>query len=148
MPIAGRQLIHNAIARAGQVWAVRPAAKSPAAGKQVEFVFASVQTAEQIAAKCKIPTIAEEVTVELILAPTPMANRPSADIDSAVAETEAAELAPAGAAAAKEPSASPTALENILRVDAGRIDSVLNLGGELAIGKYIAQQALKHLSNT
>src|SRR5207302_515548 len=79
MPIAGRQLIHNAIASAGQVLAVRPDAKSPAAAKQVEFVLASVQTAEQIAAKCKIPTIAEEVTVELILAATPVATRPSAD---------------------------------------------------------------------
>ena len=148
MPIAGRQLIHNAIASAGQVLAVRPDAKSPAAAKQVEFVLASVQTAEQIAAKCKIPTIAEEVTVELILAATPVANRPSADIDSAVAETEAAELGPTGAAAAKEPSASPTALENILRVDAGRIDSVLNLVGELIIGKSMLQQALNELSKT
>ena len=59
----------------GQVMAVRPDAKSPAATKQVEFVLATSQTVEQIAAKCSIPTIAEEVTVELMLAPTPTSAR-------------------------------------------------------------------------
>ena len=67
MPIAGRQLVHNAISMMGPVLAVRPDAKSPAAAKQVEFVLATVQTAEQLAAKCKIPTISGEVTVELLL---------------------------------------------------------------------------------
>jgi two-component system, chemotaxis family, sensor kinase CheA len=148
MPIAGRQLIHNAIASAGQVLAVRPDAKSPAAAKQVEFVLASAQTAEQIAAKCKIPTIAEDVTVELILAATPVANKASDDIEIAAGDAAAAEVAPAGAAPATEPSASPTALENILRVDAGRIDNVLNLVGELIIGKSMLQQALNELSKT
>ena len=37
---------------------------------------------------------------------------------------------------------SQTLAENILRVDAGRIDSVLNLVGELIIGKSMLQQAL------
>jgi two-component system chemotaxis sensor kinase CheA len=151
MPIAGRQLIHNAIAGAGQVLATRPDAKSPAASKQVEFVLASTQSAEQIAAKCKIPTIAEEVTVELILAATPVANKPSAEMQVAPAEIETAESAaagPTGATAANEASASPAALENILRVDAGRIDNVLNLVGELIIGKSMLQQALNELSKT
>src|SRR5437868_8827349 len=66
MPIAGRQLIQNAIAGMGPVLAVRPDAKSAAATRHVEFVLASVQTAEQIIAKCKIPTIAQEVMVELL----------------------------------------------------------------------------------
>ena len=44
MPIAGRQLIHNALGAVGQVLAVHPDAKSPAASKQVEFVLASAQT--------------------------------------------------------------------------------------------------------
>jgi two-component system chemotaxis sensor kinase CheA len=151
MPIAGRQLIHNAIAGAGQVLATRPDAKSPAASKQVEFVLASTQSAEQIAAKCKIPTIAEEVTVELILAATPVANKPSAEMQVAPAEIETAESAaagPTGATTANEASASPAALENILRVDAGRIDNVLNLVGELIIGKSMLQQALNELSKT
>jgi len=55
MPIAARQLICNAIASAGQVLATRPDPKSPAAARQVEFALATAQTAEQIAAKCRIP---------------------------------------------------------------------------------------------
>ena len=70
MPIAGRQLIHNALAAVGQVIAVHPDAKSPAASKQVEFVLASAQTVQQITAKGRIPTISEEVTIELMLEPS------------------------------------------------------------------------------
>ena len=43
---------------------------------------------------------------------------------------------------APDPGGSPALAENILRVDAGRIDSVLNLVGELIIGKSMLQQAL------
>ena len=45
-----------------------------------------------------------------------------------------------------EAIATPTTQENILRVDAGRIDSVLNLVGELIIGKSMLQQALNEFS--
>jgi two-component system chemotaxis sensor kinase CheA len=79
MPIAGRQLIHNAVSTMGPVIAVRPDAKSPAASKHVEFVLASVQTADQIAAKCKIPTIAEEVAIETLLPARPPTATPAAN---------------------------------------------------------------------
>jgi len=166
MPIAGRQLVHNAIGVMGPVLAVRPDAKSPAASKQVEFVLASMQTAEQVAAKCRIPTITAEVTVELILDATGAAeprdgNRsevpgkvpgkvPHEVLDQVPLEVLAAETSvPDGHAS--ETAASGTAsvsnlLENILRVDAGRIDSVLNLVGELIIGKSMLQQALNEFS--
>ena len=51
-------------------------------------------------------------------------------------------------AAVETPSANgdaSPALENILRVEAGRIDNVLNLVGELIIGKSMLQQALKRI---
>src|SRR5579864_1348610 len=148
MPIAGRQLVHNAISTMGPVLAVRPDPRSPMASKLVEFLLASMQTAEQIAAKCKIPTIAEDVTVELVLAG-----------EKKTATAQAVETAPQplsssvpleAPVAGPEPEAesAPThpILENILRVDAGRIDSVLNLVGELIIGKSMLQQALNELS--
>ena len=65
-------MIHNALGGVGQVIAVHPDAKSPAASKHVEFVLASSQTVEQIAAKGRIPTISEEVTIELMLEPSPV----------------------------------------------------------------------------
>jgi two-component system, chemotaxis family, sensor kinase CheA len=145
MPIAGRQLIHNAISSIGQVVVVRPEAKSPAAAKQVEFVLASGQTAEQIAAKCRIPTIVSEVNTTLLQPAAPdtasvKEAEPSAPKHESVAAGTHAEFQPE-VAPAMEPAAY-AAMENILRVDAGRIDSVLNLVGELIIGKSMLQQAL------
>jgi two-component system chemotaxis sensor kinase CheA len=154
MPIAGRQLVHNAIGVMGPVLAVRPDAKSPAASRQVEFVLASVQTAEQIAAKCRIPTITGEVAIELILdaaAKTPQTDSklevPPAEPPVPAAVTNDGVAAEAVAATpASGPAAASNTLENILRVDAGRIDSVLNLVGELIIGKSMLQQALNEFS--
>ena len=147
MPIAARQLIQNAIGGVGKVLVVRPDAKSPAAAKQVEFVFASSQSKEQIAAKCHIPTIAGDVSVNLIQSASP------ATISAQVPEQAAVVIqapvlhataeAPAPAA---EPSLPQASAENILRVEAGRIDNVLNLVGELIIGKSMLQQALNEFA--
>jgi two-component system, chemotaxis family, sensor kinase CheA len=156
MPIAGRQLVHNAISAMGPVIATRPDIKSPAATKQVEFVLASVATGEQISAKCKIPTIVEEVTIEMIL-PASVAAKPvetvggPSDTPAAIpAETSTAAEVPAAeisaAPVSQEPVATPATMENILRVEAGRIDNVLNLVGELIIGKSMLQQALNEFS--
>ena len=153
MPIAGRQLIHNAVGGMGRVVAVRPDAKSPEATRQVEFVLATSQTVEQIASRCRIPTIAEDITVELMLAAIPAVEEPATDS----ADSGSAEQAGTGGALpdsvpqetavhAAEPTTPQTTSENILRVDAGRIDSVLNLVGELIIGKSMLQQALIELA--
>jgi two-component system, chemotaxis family, sensor kinase CheA len=157
MPIAARQLVQNAVSTMGIVIAVRPDPKSPAAAKHVEFVLASVQSAEQIAAKCKIPTIVEEVAVEMMLAaiaaPAKPQNEPSSggneDLPpetttaNAVPEASAEETAPS--VPHSETSVAPV-VENILRVEAGRIDNVLNLVGELIIGKSMLQQTLNEFA--
>ncbi len=176
MPIAARQLIRNAISSVSQVLVVRPDAKSTAATKHVEFVCASSQSQEQIAAKSRIPTISGDVNVILIAAAKPAA-KVSAKIDAELPVAQAsspASEAPAVAAADQDPasqipmgnasaavagpftpSEAQTATpelpaqampENILRVDAGRIDNVLNLVGELIIGKSMLQQALNDFS--
>jgi two-component system chemotaxis sensor kinase CheA len=156
MPLAGRQLIQNALAGIGQIIATRPDLKSPAASKQVEFVFAGSQALEQISAKARIPTITEDVHIELILAPHAVPANASAESGSAPEIPASgqvlpevgtdANLAPSAplTAAAVEPAAYVT--ENILRVEAGRIDSVLNLVGELIIGKSMLQQTLLEFS--
>ena len=150
MPIAGRQLIYNALGSTGDVIAVRPDAKSPAASKHVEFVLASKQTVEQISAKGRIPTIAEEVTVEQLLAPSAAPQNAENLEESSEALTEQTpevEATPTEPAAPTAAAASVAAMqENLLRVDAGRIDNVLNLVGELIIGKSMLQQALNEFS--
>jgi two-component system chemotaxis sensor kinase CheA len=169
MPIAARQLIQNAISSVSQMLVVRPDAKSPAASKQVEFVVGSSQSGEQIAAKGRIPTIAGDVNVILIAAGKPakisakdkvekveslplvmeatanddLVSRPIGE--QAAAETIQVHSTAAEATALPE-AASAAMPENILRVDAGRIDSVLNLVGELIIGKSMLQQALNEFA--
>jgi two-component system chemotaxis sensor kinase CheA len=157
MPIAGRQLIHNAIGSVGQIVAMRPDAKSPAASKQVEFVLASSNSEEQIAAKGRIPTIADEIVIEVMLAPATKKSAakidlPELDEDDTNVDMEVASPLPliaadpaAQAPAVNEPVSAHVA-ENILRVEASRIDSVLNLVGELIIGKSMLQQALSDFS--
>ena len=163
MPIAARQLIQNAIKEIGQVLVVRPDAKSAAASRQVEFIFAGLQTKEQIAAKCHIPTIVGDVNVTLIQAASAKATISSvqsvpveqaASTSTAASDTRdpraqaSAKLVPAEPeppemqAPAPEPALPQVSMENILRVEAGRIDNVLNLVGELIIGKSMLQQAL------
>jgi len=156
MPIAGRQLIQNALASIGQVLAMRPEATSTAAAKQVEFVLASAHPAEEIAAKGRIPTITEEVSAELLLGPTvaapakavaPIPAVPGVDAGEGSSEAKANSLSGPALAGNSAPAAGPgAAQENILRVEAGRIDSVLNLVGELIIGKSMLQQALNEFS--
>jgi two-component system, chemotaxis family, sensor kinase CheA len=166
MPIAARQMIQHAISPLGQLLVVRPDAKAPAASKQVEFIFASREAKGAIAAKCQIPTIASDVSVSsldaAVLASLPpvVSTADSSNESSAVAiPTDSAQSSTTPAAetltpvsdpalptetqtSAPEAPIHPFATENILRVEAARIDSVLNLVGELIIGKSMLQQAL------
>ena len=156
MPIAGRQLIQNALASIGQVLALRPDATSTAAAKQVDFVLASAQPADQIAAKARIPTITEEVSAELMLAPAVATPTKAAAASPEGGEEDAGESSPEDKASlpsvpvpasSSAPAVAPAAAqENILRVEAGRIDNVLNLVGELIIAKSMLQQALNEFS--
>jgi two-component system, chemotaxis family, sensor kinase CheA len=164
MPIAARQLIHNAVAKIGQIIVVRPDAHSRAAAKQVEFVVASWQTEAQLLAHCHIPTITGDISVTVIEAAAPAetpasipgnsesqndetdrcANPTKATPEASAPEKTASPqpIAVEPQPQAVEPAASQAQVENILRVEAGRIDNVLNLVGELIIGKSMLQQAL------
>ena len=149
MPIAGRQIIHNAVASVGQVLAARPEANSPASSRQVEFVVASRQPEDQIAAKCRIPTIASEISVTLMPGVAASAEKSSPErqpLEEKPAHSSADEIAAENQGSMPEVSFAPTQTENILRVEAGRIDSVLNLVGELIIGKSMLQEVLGELS--
>ena len=149
MPIAARQLLRNAVSSVGQVLAVRPDAKSPAASKQVEFALASSEEPSAIIIRCQIPTISGEVRVARLAAiPFDSNAAPSASLKEthpAIIGMKAAPEATAHNKAAAE-SSNAAVSENILRVEAGRIDAVLNLVGELIIGKSMLQQALNELS--
>jgi two-component system chemotaxis sensor kinase CheA len=157
MPIAARQLIQNAIGKIGQVLIVRPEAKSPAASKHVEFVVATPFGHEPMVAQCHIPTITGDISVhpfQPAAAGTARATTSDQETASELAPSVASVSPPSAAenpepvhsqetqSSAHEPGLSQALVENILRVEAGRIDNVLNLVGELIIGKSMLQQAL------
>ena len=159
MPVAARQLVHNALRTLGEVLAIRPEASAARdTSKIVEAALASQESAQQIQTKCHIPSIVAKVSVNPVKAPKEAKkNKPAvADAVAAVspAATSQSEAVPVAADAAtsggEDPGAVPVSavstLENILRVDAERIDTVLNLVGELIIGKSMLHQTLNEFS--
>jgi two-component system chemotaxis sensor kinase CheA len=156
MPIAARQLMHNALGSIGEILAARPEAGSSEAAQGAEFVVATDKSSEQICAKCQIPAIVAQVKVAEIkgsgrkakpASPStpPAGPNTSTHLQSGEGET-AASLAADEAGADSAARTHSSATENILRVDAERIDAVLNLVGELIIGKSMLQQTVHELT--
>jgi two-component system, chemotaxis family, sensor kinase CheA len=158
MPIAARQLVLKALSEVGEVLGSRPEAGSAEATPLFQLLVASVKSGAEIAAKCKIPTVIADVKLEA-LDVQPQAARTAPTTTSDLADDDVgpkqtpkpphSENEPGAPAPAPEmASAGKTAAsaENILRVDAERIDAVLNLVGELIIGKSMLQQALNELT--
>jgi two-component system chemotaxis sensor kinase CheA len=161
MPIAGRQMIQLALAGLGEVLAIYPAEGSLEASTQVEAAIASEKSADHITMKCSIPTIAIGVKVKALRIDKVSQGAPAAapalgslnhDAGNASSAPERPEISPSSASdvsghevpqADEAVSASQVHVtDKLLRVDAERIDSVLNLVGELILAKSMLQQAL------
>jgi two-component system chemotaxis sensor kinase CheA len=169
MPIAAQQLILKALSESGEVLGTRPEAGSAKNVMQFQLLLASDQTAEALTAKCRIPTIISQVKIESIGTPaqkvvegkaavaTPKApplqasaveteEKLEAQIASESVEEVETTVIPVSAERETAAKPSPAPAENVLRVDAERIDTVLNLVGELIIGKSMLQQALNEFA--
>ncbi len=152
MPIAARQLTLNALNGAGEVLAARPDGVASGPVRQFDFLMASLRTAEQLIAICRIPTIIAHANAELVQAATQKGDtplcQPEAPLGHPLAEVQGPSSTQSKLDSPEEnESASRTHLaENVLRVDAERIDNVLNLVGELIIGKSMLQQAFSELA--
>ncbi len=146
MPIAARQLVLNGLAPSAEVLGARPEAGSPASTQRLELLVASEKSADQLTALCRIPTVISSVVVELVGAAEPKAKKtaPSESAGNAAASAPS-QHAPMPDVGEEHGGAkaghAPILAENILRVDAERIDNVLNLVGELIIGRSMLQQA-------
>jgi two-component system chemotaxis sensor kinase CheA len=146
MPIAARQLVLNALKTSAEILGARPEAGSAESTKRLDLLLASEKSAEQLAAKCRIPSVISDVSVELVKAAAPKAKKTVAaepSEDKTAVQPSPANPAESGEehGGAAKAAATPAHAENILRVDAERIDSVLNLVGELIIGRSMLQQA-------
>src|SRR6202035_2782209 len=148
------QLIHLALAKCGNVLA-----QSPPSGARLESL-ASVQVAlasshptDWIRTRCSVPGIVSSVSIDLLKA----AQDEPRDALQILLEAETAaesrltasfenghtDSAPDGAAGSPAgPAGIPGSNEAWLRVETGRIDTVMNLIGELIIGKSMLHRAI------
>ena len=159
MPIVARQMIQLALAGLGEILALYPGEGNVEPVNRFEAALASERSPEQISAKCSIPTVSLDVRVcpldiqESVATDVSISSAPGT-VDRSGKNTDengdyAATASPAnsaiGAGPPEELPATPTVpsgSDTLLRVDAERIDNVLNLVGELILAKSMLQQAL------
>jgi len=122
---AAVQLARNVLEEMGAVLAMHPEANTDNVSL-IEAALASERGKDWIARRCHIPTVVSRILVDAVM-PAPAGSEPHAE-ESHPAAGGAASLSGAG--------------ENLLRVDAERIDAVLNLVGELIIGKSMLHQSM------
>lgn len=158
MKSAALQMIYTVLKEVGSILTAHPEeATSSDNVTCIEAVVASEHPAEWITKKCRIPSISIAVVAEpyessvaapldVPQVPAGIPGLPELDLEAILDAPVASQTAKPGAMLAEDahPSATatPVAVENILRVDADRIDNVLNLLGELIIGKSMLNQAI------
>jgi two-component system, chemotaxis family, sensor kinase CheA len=147
---ASLELVRKALSGAGKILAFRPDPQSTSG--TVSLVEAALETSKPvdwIKSHCRVPAIVESIDLYSATADDTAPPRDALDV---LLESEASAVA-AGvgtSSAANEEGSSAhlssanlnRALESSLRVEAGRIDAVLNLVGELIIGKSMLQRAI------
>jgi two-component system chemotaxis sensor kinase CheA len=152
LPAAAYELAKKALERAGKILALRPESSSEVvSGGLLEAALASTKPADWIRKRCQVPSVVAQITVNRI----PLMETGPRDVLDILVESEAAAVSAGESADAGElddedeaqSSSAPTGLahavaENTLRVDAGRIDTVMNLVGELIIGKSMLQRTI------
>lgn len=163
---AAMQLIRNVLQECGRLLAIFPDQSTLTNDLDVvEAAIASEHDSEWIQKKCRIPAVISGILTELVK-PKPraqsddlldifqhvVADEPEAEpaisaeeVRTPEPQKHAAPVAPQApilAAAEPQPTGLANVSENVLRVDAERIDSVLNLVGELIIGKSMLHQTM------
>jgi len=151
MRAAAFQLIRNVLHGSGTVIALRPEDNVAAATVEiVEAALASSQPEERLLHRCRIPSIVSDVRLERAATAETLEHELLGDLLEAqagksVAGAAGATESGAGTNSNTPGSAATTVAESTLRVDAARIDAVMNLVGELIIGKSMLNRALSEL---
>jgi two-component system chemotaxis sensor kinase CheA len=143
MRAAAFQLIRNVLHGSGTVIALRP--EDNIAAATVEIVEAALATnlaAEVMAQRCRIPAIVSDVRIERA---AETAEHELLDdlleVQANLAHTEHTDD-PAPGTGTAIGTAVTAITETSLRVDAARIDAVMNLVGELIIGRSMLNRSL------
>jgi two-component system, chemotaxis family, sensor kinase CheA len=157
LPAAAFEIARKALESAGQILALRPQpGQSVETAQLVQAALRSLRPVDWIRKHCHVPSVVTHISLEPVRVEAPAPR----DLLEILMESEAA-AASGGAGSAKsdgvvdgdkndeeeerEVTATASlahAAENTLRVDAGRIDAVMNLVGELIIGKSMLQRAI------
>ena len=136
VPAAALQMVRSALEEMGTLLVITPEDAAPTHKfTRVEAAVATGYDAAHIQQKCTIPAVTANVIVRRAEAAA-AAEEPETDLLGILDQTESKQ---AEAAAQKD---SGAALQETLRVDAEKIDSVLNLVGELVIGKSMLTQTV------
>lgn len=163
LPAAAYELVKKALDSSGKVLALRPENSSSLVNAGlIEAALASTHTADWIQKRCHVPTVVAHISVNRV----PLLQTAPRDLLEILVESEAAAVsATVGASrmadqdseheserdseqedehhgSSSGQSASYALPENTLRVDATRIDTVMNLVGELIIGKSMLQRVV------
>ena len=162
LPAAAYELVKKALDSCGKVLALRPETNATlVVGGLIEAAVASTKTSEWIEKRCAVPTVVAQIAVSRVPI-VPSAPRDVLDVlieseAAAVSATVASGEPPTDALGSDGPDGdhddehsiatsthgiSHVAPENTLRVDATRIDTVMNLVGELIIGKSMLQRVV------
>ncbi|MGC2209742.1 MAG: chemotaxis protein CheA [Candidatus Korobacteraceae bacterium] len=160
MRAAAVQLVRNVLQEAGTILVMRPDENSGVIPDVIEVALASHHPLDWVERKSKIPTVVSRVYAETAEAavPTESAAAPENNATGEQTISFAQQLSPAQEALPTQ-DASPAlqgpkvrderpaaATENVIRVEAERIDVVLDLVGELIIAKSMMQELLAEMN--
>ena len=152
---AAFELARKTLEGTGKLLALSPQDAEPTEGiRFIEAALSTSQALESIKCRCHIPSVVEKLSIEKL--DLPQAAQGERDALQVLIEAEAAAISAkvttppnttlADDKQARKPQAptiaAQTAVESTLRVDTARIDSVMNLVGELIIGKSMLHQAI------
>ena len=126
---AGAAMLRKALDDCGEVLASAPDAEHWASAQTVELSFATKEPEAAISAKLLVPGVVGNLVIQEVNGSTAAPTPDAADFEpvSKLAKLQAAS-------------------ENTLRVDAGRVDAILNLVGEMVIAKSMLHQAITEFS--
>ena len=154
MPAASLQLVSAALEKCGTVLAQSPASGTPVQALQVvHAVLSSTHSPDWIRARCQIPSIVSEISIELLklneveprdaLQVLLEAETAAESISAINPETGQGDSHTDGAPGVSGVTGGMLgSTEAWLRVETGRIDSVMNLIGELIIGKSMLHRVI------
>jgi len=145
MRAAAFQLVRNVLHACGTVIALRP--EDNLAASQVDIVEAAVASThpmDHVSHRCRIPSIVSDVRIENAAQDEGAEHQLLGDILEAQAVEHATRSDSAAIEAKGQSGSSAVAAlaESSLRVDSSRIDAVMNLVGELIIGKSMLNRTL------